>query len=135
MGGTEPRPGVPAGLPIMTGSCYWNGRLRSALDGGRVPWLAAVWRRPAGAGSGAQLPVAANQAPPGEATNTMGAMHGRGRLIVALMSEFPAVLAGNWAVATLVTVAVPPAPMVWQLTMASKSGTGLVPCSAGGTGA
>ncbi len=64
----------------------------------------------------------------------MGAMQGWGRLTVALMSEFPAVLAGNWAVLTLVMVAAPPALMLWQLTMAWKSGTGLVPSSAGGTG-
>jgi len=35
-------------------------------------------------------------------------------------------------VLTLVIAAVPPAPMLWQLTMARKSGIGLVPCSAGG---
>src|SRR5215472_17441382 len=65
----------------------------------------------------------------------MGAMHGWGRLTVALMSEFPAVLAGNAEVLTLVMAAAPVALMVWQLTMALKPGTGLVPCSAGGTGA
>src|SRR5262249_10547306 len=80
----------------------------------------------------AQLPVAANQAPPGEATNTTGAMHGRGSVTLALMSAFPRVLAGNCAVVTLLTVAVPPL-MVWQLTMASKSGTGLVPRRLAGT--
>jgi hypothetical protein len=37
------------------------------------------------------------------------------------MSAFPAVLAGNWPVLTLVMVAVPSAPMVWQLTMATSS--------------
>src|SRR5258708_35332451 len=64
----------------------------------------------------------------------MGATRGWGRLTVALMSEFPAVLAGNGAGLTLGMGAAPVALMVWQLTMASKSGTGLVPCSAGGTG-
>jgi hypothetical protein len=62
----------------------------------------------------------------GEATNTMGAMHGCGSVTLALMSAFPLVLAGNWPVVTLMTVALPPL-MPWQLTMASKSGTGLVP--------
>src|SRR6516162_4686592 len=80
-------------------------------------------------------PVAANQPKVDEPTNTIGAMHGWGRLTVALMSEFPAVLAGIAAVLTLVMVAAPVALIVWQLTMASKSGTGLVPRSAGGTGA
>src|SRR5580704_11176567 len=56
----------------------------------------------------------------------MGAMHGRGSVTLALMSAFPLVLAGNWPVATLVTVALVPL-MLWQLTMASKSGIGLVP--------
>lgn len=46
---------------------------------------------------------------------------------MALMSAFPATLAGNRAVLTSVIVAAPPALMVWQLTMASK-GNGLVPC-------
>jgi len=64
----------------------------------------------------------------------MGAMQGWGRLTVALMSALPTVLAGNAAVLTLVTVAAPAALMVWQLTMASNCGTGLVPCSVGGTG-
>jgi hypothetical protein len=53
----------------------------------------------------------------------MGAMQGWGRLTVALMSAFPAVLAGKGAVLTLVMVAALVALMVWQLTMASKSGT------------
>ena len=48
-------------------------------------------------------PVAANQPKVDEPTNTMGAMHGWGRLTVALMSEFPAVLAGNGA-ATITNV-------------------------------
>jgi hypothetical protein len=56
----------------------------------------------------------------------MGAMHGSGSVTLALMSAFPLVLAGNWPVVTLVTVALPPL-MLWQLTMASKSGIGLVP--------
>ncbi len=57
-----------------------------------------------------------------------------GGLTVALMFEFPAVLAGNSVVLTLVMVAVSPTPMLWQLTMAWKSATGLVPRSEGGTG-
>ena len=65
----------------------------------------------------------------------MGAMQGWGRLTVALISALPMVLAGNAAVLTLVTMAAPAALMVWQLTMASHCGTGLVPRSAGGTGA
>src|SRR5258708_25766684 len=93
-----------------------------------------AWPRSGGApqvrGSGAQLPVAANQAPPGEATNTIGAMHGRGRLTVALMSEFPAVLAGNRAVAPLGTGAVPPAPVVLPLTRAPPSRARVVSCRA-----
>src|SRR5215472_4148616 len=43
----------------------------------------------------AQLPVAANQAPVGEATNTIGAMQGLAKLTVALMSALPSALAAN----------------------------------------
>src|SRR6266704_574987 len=113
--------------------------LEAAITGGW--YLAAKGRcccpaRPGRRELPAQPPVAANQPTFGAPnTNTMGAMQGWGRLTVALMSEFPAVLAGNGAVLTLVTVAAPVALMVWQLTMASKPGMGLVPCSAGGTGA
>src|SRR4029077_1868323 len=102
----------------------WSPRRRLALAPGRPICQA-------------QPPVAANQlAPaPGEVTNTMGAMHGWGSVTVALMFELPVVLAGNSAVLTLVMVAVPPAPMLWQLTMAWKSGNGVTACRAGGTGA
>src|SRR5260370_1168534 len=62
-------------------------------------------------------------------------MHGLGRLTWALIVESPAVLALKSPVVMLVMVAVSPAPMLWQLTRARKSGKGLVPCKAGGTGA
>ena len=68
----------------------------------------------------------------GEATNTIGAIHGSGSFTLALMLAFPRGLAGNWRVMTLVTVAIVP-EMVWQLTMASKSGTGLMPRRPAGT--
>jgi hypothetical protein len=42
---------------------------------------------------------------------------------------------GPSPVLMLVMAAVFPAPMLWQLTRARKSGKGLVPCNAGGTGA
>src|SRR5260370_39485335 len=62
-------------------------------------------------------------------------MHGCGSRTVARMLESPSVLAGNPAVETFVTVAEPSAPIVWQLTIALNGVTGLVPRSAGGTGA
>src|SRR5215813_891159 len=49
--------------------------------------------------------------------------------------ESPAGSALKSPVLMLVIVAVFPAPMLWQLTRARKSGKGLVPCNAGGTGA
>src|SRR5690242_2053177 len=84
----------------------------------------------------AQLPVAANQTsvPVGPVMNTIGPMQGRGRLTLALIVESPALFALKSPVLMLVTVAVFPAPMLWQLTSARKSGKGLVPCNAGGTG-
>src|SRR5712691_9086262 len=106
---------------IPSGSGYAGAR---RLGAARLSRKRTAWAQP---------PVAANQLPPGEVTNTMGAMQGRGRLTVASMLEFPAVLAGNSAVLTFVMVAVSPAPMLWQLTMARKSAIGLVPRSAGGT--
>jgi hypothetical protein len=57
----------------------------------------------------AQLPVAASQMP-GPATNTIGAMQGRGRLTRALMAASPAGLAVKAPVLTLAMVAVLPAP-------------------------
>src|SRR5437588_7606584 len=81
-----------------------------------------------------QLPVAANQAPPGEVTNTIGAMQGLGRATAVSTSALPSELAGNGSVRTLLTAA-DPDEMVWQLTMARKLVIGLVPWSAGGTGA
>src|SRR5262249_39342455 len=49
--------------------------------------------------------------------------------------ESPAGSALKSPVLMLVIVAAFPAPMLWQLTRARKSGKGLVPCNAGGTGA
>ncbi len=117
------------GITCVTASvCYAVGAagtiLARSLPGGRI--LLGI-----GAGA-AQLPVAANQAPVGEATNTMGAMHGRGSVTLALISAFPLMLAGNWPVVTLATVAMPPL-MLWQLTMASKWAIGLMPCRLAGT--
>src|SRR5712691_1150136 len=62
-------------------------------------------------------------------------MQGCGSWTVARILESPSVLAGKPAVETFVTVAEPSAPIVWQLTIALNGVTGLVPCSAGGTGA
>src|SRR5207253_10155939 len=73
-----------------------------------------------------QLPVAANQAPPGEVTNTIGAMQGLGRATAVSTSALPSELAGNGSVRTLLTAA-DPDEMVWQLTMARKLVIGLVP--------
>jgi hypothetical protein len=73
------------------------------------------------------LPVAANQTsvPVGPVTNTIGAMHGLSRLTWALIVESPAVLAAKSPVLMLVMVALFPAPMLWQLTRARKSGNGV----------
>lgn len=64
----------------------------------------------------------------------IGAMQGRGRLIVASIFESPEVLAVKSLVLMLAMVAVLPVPMLWQLTMARKSGNGFVPCNGTGTG-
>jgi hypothetical protein len=61
-------------------------------------------------------------------------MQGRGRLTLALMVESPAALALKSPVVTLAMVAESLAPMLWQLTTAWKSLSGLVPRSAAGTG-
>src|SRR5499425_98877 len=100
----------------MTASPCWRRRPpRRVVSGAkrRCKWP----RRPGRRERPAQPPVAANQPTFGAPnTNTIGAMHGWGRRTVALMSEFPAALAGNAAVLTLVMVAAPVALMVWQLT-------------------
>src|SRR5215472_17249492 len=62
-------------------------------------------------------------------------MHGRGKLTWALIVESPAGSALKSPVLMLVLVAMLLAPMIWQLTSARRSGKGLVPCNAGGTGA
>ncbi len=83
----------------------------------------------------AQPPVTANQTPTpaGPVTKMIGAMQGWGRLTMALILEFPAASALKLSVLMLVIAAEPSAPMLWQLTMARKSGNGFVPRSAAGT--
>src|SRR5258708_37135680 len=83
----------------------------------------------------AQPPVTANQTPTpaGPVTKMIGAMQGWGRLTMALLLEFPATSALKLSVLMLVIAAQPSAPMLWQLTMARKSGSGFVPRSAAGT--
>src|ERR1700684_3228175 len=72
--------------------------------------------------------------PVGPVTKMIGAIQGWGRLIRVRITESPCASAVKLPVLTLVTVAVFPVPMVWQLTRARKSVNGLVPCRAGGTG-
>src|SRR5258706_14711386 len=83
----------------------------------------------------AQPPVTANQTPTpaGPVTKMIGTMQGWGRLTMALILEFPAASALKLSVLMLVIAAGPSAPMLWQLTMARKSGHGFVPPSAAGT--
>src|SRR5712664_342892 len=83
----------------------------------------------------AQPPVTANQTPTpaGPVTKMIGAMQGLGRLTMAVILEFPAASALKLSVLMLVIAAEPSAPMLWQLTMARKSGNGFVPRSAAGT--
>src|SRR5258705_6718656 len=78
-----------------------------------------------------QNPVAANQAPVGLVTNTIGAMHGAGRLTTSSISESPSGEAGNVFVERL-TVAATRAPVpstigVRQLTNALNAAVGLGP--------
>src|SRR5262245_45424205 len=81
-----------------------------------------------------QRPVAANQAPVGDVTKMIGAMHGFGSATNVLNLASPSADAGTRPVSTLVTVAAPPVT-VWQLTIALKFGIGLVPRTPSGTGA
>jgi hypothetical protein len=74
----------------------------------------------------AQTPVAANHAPVGDVTNTIGATHGEGSVIVASMSASPAGDAGKSAVAMFETAALPPS-IVWQATIALNDGIVFVP--------
>src|SRR5258708_4502221 len=121
------------GLGLVTDHRSWRECGRHLACGRRAARSPVTQAR---SGS-AQLPVTENQksAPVGPVTKTIGAMHGRGRLTWALIVESPCLLALKLPVLTLVTVAVSPAPMVWQLTRARKAGKGLMPCNAAGTGA
>src|SRR5262245_66199244 len=80
-----------------------------------------------------QNPVAANQAPVGLVTNTMGAMHGVGKLTTSSISESPASDAGNVFVDRLTPTTSAPAASVAgvrQLTIALNAVIGLVPALA-----
>src|SRR5260370_20132566 len=119
----------------MTVSRCWR---RPSLGGwylatkGRCSWPARPGRRELPA----QPPVAANQPAFGAPnTNTMGAMQGWGRLTVALMSEFPAVLAGNGAVLAVGVGAAPAGPDGGGPAMAVKARTRRVAPRAGGNAA
>src|SRR5262249_33093851 len=86
------QPGQSGDVTARAASGYpWRRGL--ALGAGRPPALGV--HRLRGEKLLAQLPVAANQAPVGEATNTIGAMQGLGKLTVALMSALPSALAAN----------------------------------------
>ena len=79
-------------------------------------------------------PVAENHEPPGDVTNTIGAMHGVGSTTSASIfaSPFcgsPSMTSAPLVVMTLAVTRLPPASMLKQLTIARKNGAGLIPMS------
>ncbi len=80
-------------------------------------------------GDEAYLPVAANQAPPGEVTKMIGAMQGVGSSTFVSTWELPSGSAWNASVETLTTSGSPLLSILWQLTMARNIGMGFVPDS------